>query len=461
MKKILLSIIILFAGLQFISAQEYSKGLNFNDRKYKSVPKKAPLTRSLYTNIPSSFSLKKYTPTPKSQGQHGTCVGWSTAYAGMTILESVHKNRTDKETITANTFSPGFVYKQIKSSSDTYCQLGSSIADALNIMKTKGVCKYNDMTEVNCPAFISPSIFSKASKYKITDYAKIFGMFDSKEYKINAVKKSISQKNPVIIGMNTPKSFYTAKGEWLPTESSSLTYGGHAMCIIAYDDNKYGGAFEIMNSWGTQWGNEGYIWISYETFHKFVKYAYEMIDFRGSDAENRFSFAGSVKFIKADGTESPATFSNGIYKLDNPYKSGTLFRLYISNSAPAYVYAFGYDATKKTFTIFPYAKNISAALNYARNDVAIPDEDHYIQTDNTTGKDYLCVLYSKNKLDIDDIKSQIEDTYGSFKDRVEYVLKNQLIQEEFIQFNQKKIGFSVKNSKKNIAALIIETVHID
>jgi hypothetical protein len=66
------------------------------------------------------------------------------------------------------------------------------------------------MAEKNCPTYISPDIFFKASKYKIKDYAKIFGMFDSKEFKINAVKKSLSQNNPVIIGMNTP-SFLQSK----------------------------------------------------------------------------------------------------------------------------------------------------------------------------------------------------------------------------------------------------------
>ncbi|NOZ35120.1 MAG: DUF4384 domain-containing protein [Chlorobi bacterium] len=460
MKKIFFLTLTVILGFSDIYGQDYSTGLNFNDKKYESVLKKAPLTRNLYTNLPSAYSLKKYTPVPKSQGQHGTCVGWSTAYAGMTILESIYKKRTDKTTINANTFSPGFVYKQIKNSKDVYCQLGSSISDALNILKTKGVCKYNDITEINCPAFISPSVFSKASKYKIKDYAKIFSMFDSKEFKIAAVKKSISQNNPVIIGMNTPKSFYTATGEWTPVESSSLTYSGHAMCVIGYDNNKYGGAFEIMNSWGSQWGNKGYIWISYENFTKFVKYAYEMITFKTAENKNN-SFAGSVKIIQADGSESNVTFTDGIYKLDKPYKSGTLFRLYISNSQAAYVYAFGYDATKKTFTIFPYNKNISPALNYAQNDVAIPDEDHYIQTDNTTGKDYLCILYSKTKLNIENIQSEIEKTYGSFSDRINYVLKDRLILPDEVEFSQKKMQFNVKNSKKNIIALIAETIHID
>ena len=248
MKKYFLSLLSILIFFNIGISQELGTGLNFNDDKYEAVLKKAVLTRSLYSEIPKSYSLKKYAPHPKSQGQFGTCVGWSAAYAGMTILESVQKNRTDKTTITNNTFSPGFIYKQIKTSTDTYCQLGSSISDALDIMKTKGVCKYTDMNEANCPSYISPTILTKASKYKIKDYAKIFGMFDSKDFKVNAVKKSLSQNNPVIIGMNTPKSFYKALGSWDPTESSSMTYGGHAMCVIGYDDNKYGGSFEIMNS---------------------------------------------------------------------------------------------------------------------------------------------------------------------------------------------------------------------
>lgn len=232
----------------------------------------------------------------------------------MTILESISKGRTNKDLTTSNTFSPGFIYKQIKTNINSYCKFGSSINEALEIMQTKGACKYTDMTEVNCHSYISPTVFTKASSYKITYYAKIFSMFDSKDYKIKAVKKSLSEKKSVIIGMSVPGSFYQAKGIWKPIESSSGSYGGHAMCVIAYDDNKYGGAFEIMNSWGTNWGNDGFIWICYDDFNNFVKYAYEMIKFTTTKKNVKYNFSGSLKFVKSDGTISKTSYLDGILK---------------------------------------------------------------------------------------------------------------------------------------------------
>ena len=42
--------------------------------------------------------------------------------------------------------------------------------------------------------------------------------------------------------------------------------GGHAMCVIGYDDTVNGGSFRIVNSWGTGWGDNGYFWLSYKDF---------------------------------------------------------------------------------------------------------------------------------------------------------------------------------------------------
>jgi hypothetical protein len=46
------------------------------------------------------------------------------------------------------------------------------------------------------------------------------------------------------------------------------------MTVIGYDDYIYGGAFRVVNSWGSDYGNEGFIWIKYDDFSKYAVEAY-------------------------------------------------------------------------------------------------------------------------------------------------------------------------------------------
>lgn len=279
MKKTFLFIFLAFT-FSWLSGQQkprYSTGLLFDDEAYEKIPLKAPLVRSLYgKSLPLSASLKKYSPTPSSQGTYGTCVGWSTAYAARTIIEAINNKWTDKTKITENAFSPGFIYKITKSENDYNCSNGTYIDQALQNMKEKGVPKYS-YSMLSCPDNISNDVYQKAANYKIQDFAKIYGLTDENSFKIEATKKSLSEKKPVVIGMNSPSSFQHTSGCWTPTENANISYGGHAMCVIGYDDNQYGGAFEIQNSWGSNWGNNGYIWVKYEDYANFSKYAYELI----------------------------------------------------------------------------------------------------------------------------------------------------------------------------------------
>ncbi|MEZ4955452.1 MAG: C1 family peptidase [Saprospiraceae bacterium] len=50
--------------------------------------------------------------------------------------------------------------------------------------------------------------------------------------------------------------------------------GGHAMTIVGYDDGK--NAFRIVNSWGTNWGDNGFAWVDYSlmTNPSFCKYVF-------------------------------------------------------------------------------------------------------------------------------------------------------------------------------------------
>lgn len=446
----------------FTIAQPYGTGLNFDDDNYDKVPKKASLTRSLYSDLPQKASLKKYAPTPKSQGSYGTCVGWSTAYCALAIVDAIKNGRTDKTEITNHSFSPGFVYNQIKSSKDVNCKFGVSIDNALYIICTKGAAKYDDMEEKNCPSYIPANVFKKAEKNKLEDYARLFNRNDSYDVKVETTKKSISENKPVVIGMKMPDSFYKAAGVWKPTEDHSKKYGGHAMTVVGYDDDKYGGAFEIQNSWGTRWGNNGYIWIKYDDYADFVKYGFELIEPLNVSMNVNAELSGSVRFITSDGDEMTGYYSNNIYKMKKSYRSGTRFRIYISNNEAAYVYAFGTDATNETFQLFPHNESVSPILNYKQNDVPIPDENHFIEMDNTTGTDYLCVLYSAKPLDISNIQNKVKRHTGNFTQKIKYAIGEDLIQFEDVYYStSNKMSFKAKTKGKSVVALIVETQHID
>jgi len=253
---------------------QHIAGLIFDDDNYKNVKLKKVSKEKLYESLTENFSLKPYCPTPASQGKYGTCVAWACAYGAATIVEAVEKKLKDNIIeINKLAYSPHFVYKLIKKENDTNCSEGTLISNALNLLKDKGVPHLSNF-DTQCAKSIPANIFSLAKKRKIKSFVRLFEVNDTEEMKNKKVKKAISNLNPVVIGMQVYKSFDHAKEVWNGAADSAEE--GHAMLVIGWNNQKYGGAFEIMNSWGTNWGNGGFIWIKYSDFAKYTKYAFEI-----------------------------------------------------------------------------------------------------------------------------------------------------------------------------------------
>ncbi len=472
------SISLVIASLLFsfiCCSQNFSRGLEYEEEAYASVPKKAKLTREL-EEVPAAASIKKYAPFPGDQGQYGTCTAWSTAYCGRTIVEAINKGWATREISTSNAYSPAFLFRLLRPD-DPDCSGGAGLLSAMQSLKVKGNVSYKEVSD-KCIAAISASQLTLAANNKIKDYMRLFDSRSSNKVKIQAVKKSIAEKKPVVIGMVAPPSFNKAKDVWIPVEEpNQALYGAHAMCVVGYDDEKSGGAFEIQNSWGTAWGNQGYIWIKYETFASFINYAYEFIDLPEAKPETA-DLSGEIKLLLATNQQMPVKLlvsERGLivvssetrsgqppftmYKSAEAYTSGTRFRIYISNNQPAYVYAISSDLSNEVTKIFPYEEGTSAALTYKRNDVAIPDEQHFIEFDDKPGKDFLCVLYSKEALDINAIIKNISARQGSFDDRVFNVIGSNMVDPKNIVFSKNKIAFEGFSRGKNIVAMLVEMEH--
>lgn len=456
MKKLVL-IVFIIPCIAF--AQKKYKGMDFDDQSYTAIAKKAKLSRGLEI-VEAAGSLKMYAPTPLNQGEYGTCTSWAVAYCGRTILEAVKNNWKDINTINKNAYSAPFLFRLLRPE-DSICRGGSSIASAFNIMKEQGVLKASETPGICLPA-INSNQLEAALESKIKDYLRLFDTSESSQLKIQYVRKSISEKKPVVIGMICPDSFMNSGVVWNPTEEPLTSYGGHAMCVVGYDDNKFGGAFEVQNSWGTAWGNKGYVWIKYTDFVKFTKYAFQFIDLP-EPKPMVADLSGQIKLLLADGNTMPVqskvTATSTVYNTSTAYPYGTRFRIYISNNEPAYVYAISTDLSNEITKIFPYNESISAALTDKKNEIPIPDEEHFIQFDNNPGTDILCVLYSRDELNLQEVISQISSQEGTFSEKIVKTLGDKMVNPKNIVYTANEISFKGFSNGKTIIPLIVEMQH--
>lgn len=91
---------------------------------------------------------------------------------------------------------------------------------------------------------------------------------------LKLVKTSIAQAFPVQFGFSCPENLFSNEaartGKVLYPEPGEKLDGGHAVLGTAYDDEmRIGdevGAIGGPNSWGTSWGDRGWIWIPFRFF---------------------------------------------------------------------------------------------------------------------------------------------------------------------------------------------------
>ncbi len=463
----------------------YRTGLVDDKEAYQRIPLKVTLLKRSYTALPSSVSLRQYCPPAASQGDHGTCTAWSTTFAARTIAEAVKWDWTDPKVIKEEAFAPIFVYTEVKGGSDPTCQRGIAIDKALNVLKEKGAPKlkhFNTQCEDQIPAWVR----EEAKDYKIDSYFRLFG-YDQQtpDHKIKAVKKALAGKSPVVISMHLPESFFEPIGDvWErgPFNISNAP-GYHAMCVIGYDDNKAGGAFEIMNSWGNNWGNKGFRWVRYKDFAEFVDFAFEMrvkkVIKEEKKDEPKPLPKPEPKPVVVDelcqlSAEMYVQLSTGeilspllswdnlpVYKIKKKLMSGTRYNVYVSNKMPAYAYIIGSDLDRNVSKLFPpEGENISPVVD-AADDFALPSEDMFYEMDENEGKDYLLVLFSAKELtnkEIQEISSDLRTGRGSFPNIAIKALKKQNLEINASSFSRDRISFYA-TTRGGVVPLIIELTH--
>ena len=228
------------------------------------------------TSIPRSVDLSGNFPVPGNQGRQGSCTAWATGYALKSYQERVEEGWAFSP---STTFSPAWIYNQVKApgpcgGADPY-DCGSRITDALDLLISDGAATlatmpYDDQDYRRTP---SSAARQEASRFKALRKRRVGS--------IAHLKGALANRLPVVIGMPVYESFFSLSGPGsVYNNLRGSSRGGHAVTLVGYDDNRYGGAFKVINSWGTGWGDRGYFWLPYSIYgdSRFNAYAYLLVD---------------------------------------------------------------------------------------------------------------------------------------------------------------------------------------
>jgi len=240
--------------------------------------------------IPSSHSFEQFCPAPRTQtGQ--SCVGWAVAYSAASATHNLINGITRRNEKFVNVFDPYFVYSSIKSNDlkciGSDCGCGTFLWEALDLLVTYGVKKLYVTPTLECSSTLDRSnlrdLTSRTSNYavdkylQLIDYQKLSDDKFKKIVDIDDLKYALSINLPIISGIGVGEEFGKLGSDNSLYRPSFSSENGHAVTIVGYDDNKYGGSFRIMNSYGPDWGDGGFFWMTYSDYEAAVVEAYVML----------------------------------------------------------------------------------------------------------------------------------------------------------------------------------------
>lgn len=436
----------------------FSTGCSMKQEVYDKADQFEKLDE-IYNPLPEAVSLQAFCPPVGNQGSQGSCVGWSSSYAARTILHNVQTG-TGSAT---DAFSPAFLYNQIGLQG---CQ-GAYINQAMETLQRVGDISIDKFPydENDCTRKPSADMKDEAAQFKIKGFNRLSKDANKYEVDLVAIKQNLAQHAPVVIGMSVGGSFMHMVGEemWIPTDEDydKNGFGGHAMCVVGYDDfkeykGKKIGAFQIMNSWGAQYGKNGYIWVPYDVFQYFVSEAYGLYPMGKSqgEASNRLEIDFGLLDVAKKTEIGLHKISKYQYATNNKLKVGTKFRIKVQNNIECYTYVFAQETDGSTYNIFPYTKKHSPYCGITG--VRTFPKDKFFEPDNIGNKDYFAILVSSRPLNFLEINQKLSSAKGAtYEEKFTKVFADALSKE--IRFHgEDRIAFSADMKDNSLAFVVIE-----
>jgi C1A family cysteine protease len=219
--------------------------------------------------LPPTVDLRDGFSPVENQGRLGSC----TANAGAGLLEYFQRTAFGSHVDASRLF----LYKATRNLMGVTGDTGAFLRTTMQAMVLFGVppeeiWPYDDGGDAYD---VEPSAFCYAfgTAYQAIQYYRLDPAGTAPGDVLARIKANLAARLPAMFGFTVFSSYTRADdagGAFPFPKPGEKRIGGHAMVVAGYDDSKQiehapnPGALLVRNSWGAEWGDDGYGWLPYD-----------------------------------------------------------------------------------------------------------------------------------------------------------------------------------------------------
>jgi hypothetical protein len=219
-----------------------------------------------------SIDYTQFVRAIRDGGSEGSVVGQALA----TAME-IQIKRTLHQDVNISARYIYYAARQVEGT--TRVDAGAVIKDAIDVLAKQGAVEESVWPyKAGEYGAKPPAALATATRWQITQVRPLSGLEE--------IKSALATDGPVVAGLEVYQeamSPQTAKtGVFQLPQKGSQVVGGHAVVLVAYDDQKK--QFKFANDWGAGWGDRGYGYLS----EQYIKeHSSDCWSFKGVSRSNR------------------------------------------------------------------------------------------------------------------------------------------------------------------------------
>ena len=236
----------------------------------------------------------------RNQGKQGSCA----AFAVASVIEALRND--------SNRYSPAYLYWSAREAKGaTGIDSGATLNNVINGAARKGIC-----TEELMP--YNPDIYALSPTEEATKEAQNCLILEAKTVapKLRDIKSALCDGYPVIIAAKIFDSFSDTRSGFIRHPSNEEIaegtrtdgHGNHAMVVCGFSDKER--ILIVRNSWGTNFGDNGYCYIPYSYAQKYFLQACIITKISSSESTQLTQNENTLNFNLGDANIETAILRN-------------------------------------------------------------------------------------------------------------------------------------------------------